>query len=260
MGKYFFSDGDFIKGYVALRNDTAHHLIHALRVKKGELVTLCDGKGTDWKGVLRETDVKRGICRFDVSDPTPCQTEPAVPVTLYQSLPKGDKMELIIQKCVELGVCGIVPIYTAHSLVRDAGKRTARYQRVVESAAEQSMRGIIPRVSPPLTFAQAVATRDICAKTFVALSPGEIKNIDPVKPEVNPISLFGVFRNPLPERINLWIGPEGGFSSEEINALLTAGAVPISLGRRVLRTETAAFTALAQINLLTECAGYDLPR
>ncbi|MCL2603623.1 MAG: 16S rRNA (uracil(1498)-N(3))-methyltransferase [Defluviitaleaceae bacterium] len=252
MPKYFFNDGDFNEGYVALRNDTAHHLIHALRMKAGAEVTLCDGKGMDWRGVLRETDVKRGICRFDLSDPTPCRTELPVSVTLYQALPKGDKMELIIQKCVELGVHKIVPLYTAHSLIRSAEKKTARYQRVAESAAEQSMRGIVPKVAPPSAFTQAVTERDKQSRMLAALSPGEIVNFGTICSEVRPSALHDIYCDAPSAYIDLWVGPEGGFSSEEITALFSAGAVPISLGPRVLRTETAAFTALAQINLLME--------
>jgi 16S rRNA (uracil1498-N3)-methyltransferase len=251
MGKYFFKDGDFVKGYVALRNDTAHHLIHALRIKPGTQVTLCDGKGTDWTGTLREVDVKRGICRFGLSEPTPCVTEPHIPVTLYQALPKGDKMELIIQKCVELGVHKIIPVYTAHSLIRDAEKKTARYQRVSLSAAEQSLRGIVPRIMPPQTLTQALEEKNICALPLVALSPKEADGFMPHWRRDKTASLLEILRPPFPASIDLWIGPEGGFSLEEAAALANAGTIPISLGPRVLRTETAALAALAQINLLT---------
>jgi len=252
MPKYFFSKNNFEKDSVVLHNETAHHIIHVLRMKAGAQVTLCDGNDTDYTATLRETDAKHGVCRFTLTEPVECKTETPVPVTLYQSLPKGDKMEIVIQKSVELGVHKIVPLYTAHSLVRDAEKKTVRYQRVAQSAAEQSMRGIVPEVSPPRTLAEALKEKESTSLSLAALSPGEVTNFGGNSPEVCFTPLRDIFTPALPDRISLWIGPEGGFSSEEIALLLESGAKAISLGARVLRTETAALAALAQINLITE--------
>jgi 16S rRNA (uracil1498-N3)-methyltransferase len=246
--KYFFNPNDLNKGDLTFRNETAHHLLQVLRLKPGAQVTLCDGKNSDYTAVLREADAKRMVCRLDVSEPIPCETEAPVFTTLYQALPKGDKMELIIQKCVELGVGKIVPLYTAHTLAKNAEKKTERYQRIAESAAEQSMRGIIPEVTLPQTFAQILAKKKNESLWLVALSPLEFPKSTPIK------TLAKVFRVlvTLPASIGLWVGPEGGFSPEEVSALLTAGAVSFTLGQRVLRTETAGLAALAQINCLTE--------
>lgn len=219
---------------------------------------LCDGKGFGYRALLREADARKLICRFDISDPTPCDTEPPIPITLYQSLPKGDKAELIIQKCVELGVNKIIPLYTAHSLVRDAEKKTIRYARIALSAAEQCMRGIVPEVTPPRTFGLALAGMETNASHMAALSPSEMPTLGDFCD--NAFNIHEVFSLLSPTSIGLWVGPEGGFSQGEVAALVDAGVMPITLGKRVLRTETAALTALAQINLMSEMFRHDLPR
>jgi 16S rRNA (uracil1498-N3)-methyltransferase len=306
--KVFFSFDENGKGDSALiTGDCAYHLLRVLRLKPGAVVTLCDGKNTDYSATLRQIDVKNLICRFDINESFPCDTEPKIPVTLYQSLPKGDKMEWVIQKSVELGVSKIVPLYTDHSLIRDVEKKTARYQLIAQSAAAQSKRGIIPEVTLPQTFSQVLkgkaesmtngltrtenngrpnafsATDKADSELFrhnenilslVALSPGELANCQNsalgldcqvsalgldcqvsslgLDCQASVLGLVRVFDKVYPTAIDLWIGPEGGFSSEEISSLLSTGVKPISLGKRVLRTETAALVALAQINLLTE--------
>jgi 16S rRNA (uracil1498-N3)-methyltransferase len=248
MPKYFFTEDNSVSSIssLVLKGETAHHLLHVLRLKPGAEVTLCDGKCMDYSAVLEETDTKRLTCRFKLSALTPCNTELRTPVTLYQSLPKGDKMEWVVQKAVELGVYKIAPLYSAHSLAKNAEKKIPRYQKIVEAAAGQSMRGIIPEVSQPLSFNQALAGMNALDCVLVACSPSEAPdNALPVRP--------GEFlRTVSPCAISLWVGPEGGFSPKEIVALIAAGATPISLGQRVLRTETAALAALAQITALLE--------
>ncbi|MCL2204245.1 MAG: 16S rRNA (uracil(1498)-N(3))-methyltransferase [Defluviitaleaceae bacterium] len=245
MPKYFFPAGDAGEA-LTLRGETAHHLLHVLRLKPGARITLCDGNCRDYAAVLREVDAKGASCLLELSPPVLCETEPFIPVTLYQALPKGDKMETVIQKSVELGVHKIIPLYTAHSLVKNAEKKIARYQKIAEAAAGQSMRGIIPLISPPMKFPQALGEAFFPVHWLVAVSPSEAPDHSP------PVSLRSFFRAHASGSIGLWIGPEGGFSPEEITALIAAGATPITLGKRVLRTETAALAALAQINGITE--------
>ena len=230
-----------------MQGDGAHHLLHVLRMKEGARVTLCDGQSTDYPAILREADRKKMLCHFTTQAPAPCETELRLPIALYQSLPKGDKFEAVIQKCVELGVFSILPVYTAHSLAKNADKKTARYQKIAEAAAGQSMRGIVPQVHLPATFAQALAQAEKTALHLIALSPSE------APADFTPRTLREILSEaPRPCAISLWIGPEGGFSPQEVTALLDVGAIPFTFGKRVLRTETAAPAALAQISCLLE--------
>jgi len=237
MPKYFFKPDKplSIGSGVVLESDTAFHLINVLRVKPGDELTLCDGNNTDFIAAVAPFSKKTKLTLL-VKDITPCTTEPTTKITLYQALPKGDKLDLIIQKTVELGVTEIIPVVTSRSVVKikDSAKKTERYQRIAESAAGQSMRGIIPKVHEPVNFKDA----SIESATFVAYE-GE-KNLL-LKSAMRPY-----------DKINIWIGPEGGFAPEEILALTERGAIPISLGQRILRTETAAIAAVAQAICLLE--------
>lgn len=280
---------------VTLRGDTAHHLLTVLRMKPGAQVTLCDGARTDFTAILRETDTKRNHCRFEITAITPCATEPPIHITLFQALPKGDKFENIIQKSIELGATEIIPLYTARTQIKNAENKRPRWQKIAESAAGQSMRGIIPTVRAPIHFTDALKTQPPTAGPFsnfvslatnapgipspltpstlhlVALAPSEIvvlaaqssaiqssANIkrEPVKkPDsyVVPSLLMLREEHPIPSpAIGIWIGSEGGFAPEEVTALLSHGALVVSMGPRVLRTETAGPALLAQLSLLWE--------
>ena len=183
---------------------------------------------------------------FEITSSAPCGTEPSANICLYQALPKGDKLELIIQKCVELGVSKIIPIMTERCVTRlsksDISKKATRYQRIAESAAGQSMRGKIPEVSPACLFVEALSS----AKHPLALVAHEQERTTSLKS-----ALVQWSHTPV-KNISIWIGPEGGFTSGEISTLGEAGAVAVSLGPRVLRTETAAISAVAQIICLCE--------
>ena len=258
MPKYFFKPSERNGDVIVLKEDAAHHLLQVLRIKSGSRVILCDGAGVDYASTLEMADVKKGLCSFRILNEIPCETELPRKTTLFQALPKSDKMEWIIQKCVELGVHQIVPLYTAFTVVRDAEKKMVRFNRVAESAAGQSMRGIVPEVALPMAFKDAVKEIVVGeprvksrATHLVALSPSEVADL----PQVERCSIKEWFASNAAltdSPLAIWVGPEGGFSPEEITALLDAGVQPISLGRRVLRTETAGLTALAQIMLFAE--------
>jgi len=235
MPKYFFAPEDKQGNEIFLQGETAHHLLHVLRHKIGDKIILCDGANTDYTTSITQISKKPTITCL-IEETRTCQTEPAVQITLFQGLPKGDKLELIIQKCVELGVTEVIPVLTSRSItkIKDA-KKTERYQRIAESAAGQSMRGIIPTVHPTITFAEAV--KQINGLTVVAY---ENEKTQTLKQTITPSP-----------NINIWIGPEGGFSQEEIDTLIKQGAAPVTLGARILRTETAAIATVAQVILLT---------
>jgi len=242
MGKFFFSHDDKHGDKIILTGDAAHHAINVLRIKIGSMATLCDGAGMDYQGIVEELTPKPPCVVFAVLKVSVNHCEPPAPITLYQGIPKGDKMEWIIEKCIEAGVCKIVPVYTSRSLVKpkDLAKKNERYNRIAASAAGQSMRGIIPIVEKPLSFEQALVA-DKCALCIIAYE-NEVKR-----------SIKATIKNIKPCPLSIWVGPEGGFAPSEVAKLEeTLQAQPISLGPRILRTETAGLVAIAQITCIWE--------
>ena len=242
MPKYFFKPQQLHGNTVQLYEETAHHLLHVLRAREGEMIMLCDGAGTDYHATIEQINAKKLLLECKITRQSPSLTEPPTKITLYQGLPKGDKLETIIQKCVELGVYEIIPVVTSRSVARAKNdtKKTIRYQRIAESAAGQSMRGIIPKINEPLNLTAAAQQLENAHFSLVAYE------------EEKEYSLKSALSQHLNKNINLWIGPEGGFTKEEIDTLTALGAVTVTLGPRILRTETAAIAILAQVLCLIE--------
>ena len=237
MPKYFFSLQQIVGDTIAVEGTIAHHVLHVLRMAAGDSVVFCDGAETDYTATIKSSNPKKTQVIFKLTNPQKCLTELPRRIVLHQALTKGDKMELIMQKCVELGVHEIVPVMTSHCVVRikDAAKKAVRYQQIVESAAGQSMRGIVPRVSPAITFENALNQVDSNGQTLVAHEREQ---------ELSLVSALTTAN-----AIDIWVGPEGGFTDQEIVALKNRGAVTVSLGPRILRAETAAIAAVATVAL-----------
>jgi 16S rRNA (uracil1498-N3)-methyltransferase len=229
MPKYFLAPEAFKQGIITVPQETKHHLLRVLRLRPGERVLFCDGQNTDYTCVM--LPFVGDELRFDVIGKNVCLNEPPYAVTLYQGVPKGDKMDEIVQKAVELGASRIVPLLTARTELpgRDFARRVARWQRIAQSAAGQCMRGIIPLVAEPLSLIGLKKTEPLW---FIAYE-GERQTGIP-----------NVLQSRVASDIGIFIGPEGGFAEDEIQTL---PAVPVTLGRRVLRTETAGIAALAQV-------------
>ncbi|MDD3193781.1 MAG: 16S rRNA (uracil(1498)-N(3))-methyltransferase [Oscillospiraceae bacterium] len=223
--------GDF----VTLSGEDARHICRSLRMAVGEALTLCDGAGTDYAGALRQADGQS--VTVEILSREPSRSEPSVFVRLYQALPKGDKMELILQKAVELGAGEIVPVLTDRCVSRpdekSMEKKLARWQKIVTEAAKQCGRGRIPIVRPLMRFPQAAAELGQMEKGLFLYEKGGL----PLRE-----SLCGPAA-----QIGLFVGAEGGFSPEEAHTAIQAGAVSTSLGPRILRCETAPLAALAAI-------------
>ena len=227
-----------------LTGDDVHHIRDVLRLKPGDSVTVCDGARTDLD--CRVAGYAGDSVILQVTARTVNQTEPPYEATLYQGLAKGDKMDGIIQKAVELGVSQIVPMICRRSVAipetRDLPKKTARWNRIAFEAAKQCGRGLVPPVSPPRPFADAVRE---AAAADIRLIPWELERLQNLR-----TALTGTNQAPPPgkkPRIAVLIGPEGGFAADEIELALASGIVPVTLGRRVLRTETAGPAVLAMI-------------
>ena len=233
----FFVPG--VSGETALiTGQDAVHIRRALRMKPGENLTLCDGQGTDYFCEIAAYEEE--TVRLKVLYHTPTACEPDTAVTLYQGLPKGEKMEWILQKSVELGVTALVPVVTTRSIVRlkpgEGEKKRDRWQKIAAEAAGQSGRGIIPQVHRPLTFGQAL-DRLAEENTVVFYEGGGQPLSGLVGRETRALSIV--------------VGPEGGFEGAEITALRERGAQVATLGKRILRCETAPLAALAVIMQLT---------
>ena len=234
MPKFFFQKNDISRGQVQLFGEDEKHIKTVLRAREGEEITLCDGEGMDYQ--CRIASLERGVL-LDILSQRVCETEPKTKITLYQGLPKADKMELIIQKCVELGVDRIVAVSTERAIVKldkKEAKKLERWQKIAEAAAKQSGRGKIPEIGQQvLKFKEAVAE---AKELDGAIIPYE-------KEQETGIRQF--VENFKGESVGVFIGPEGGFADEEIALAQENGITPITLGKRILRTETAGMTTTA---------------
>ncbi len=224
-----------------LRDADFHHIRDVLRMKVGDELTVCDGARVDLQ--CRIAHFWPDSVELIVLDRSANQTEPGYFVTLFQGLPKGDKMELIIQKAVELGVSRIVPVICRRSVARvderDTARKVERWNRIAAEAAKQCGRGRVPEVAAPLSFAAAALA---AGQATIRLIPWEGERTCGLREELEQATHVGA--NPT---ISVMIGPEGGFDADEITAALAADIRPVTLGRRILRTETAGLTVLAML-------------
>lgn len=221
--------------YAELTGEDARHVSLALRMRIGEELVLCNGQGTDFR--CRIEAFEEGCVRLRVLESVPSCTEPQVRVTLFQALAKGDKMDTIIQKAVELGVYEVVPILTARCVSRPDertfAKKRARYARIAYEAAKQCGRGRIPAVGELLTPPQLCEGFSGFDQVLFFYERAELS--------LRSIPLEGA------HTIAVIVGPEGGFEEEEAAGFIEAGAAPVSLGPRILRCETAPVAALAAL-------------
>ena len=229
-----FFTNEIQDGNAVVRGEDVKHISRVLRLKAGDAVQLCDGQGNECEAAI--VSIAQDAVMFRTAPWTKAKSEPDVSVTLFQCLPKAGKMETIIQKCVELGAARFVPVQSERCVVvlkAPYEGRIERWQRVSEEAAKQSRRGRIPEVALP----QTLRTLDFSAYDTVLVAYENERTV----------SLKTALRAHPCRNIAIVIGPEGGFSEEEIAILTEKGAVSVSLGTRILRTETAGMAMLAQI-------------
>lgn len=247
MYQFFVEPGQISESdnSVMITGSDVNHIKNVLRMKIGEEFAVSNGvDGREYVCAIRKFDEDAVECelRFVKED----AVELPVKVTLFQGLPKADKMELIIQKAVELGVTEIVPVATKRCVVKlddkKAVSKIARWQNIAEAAAKQSKRGIIPKVLPVQSFKLALKQAE---NMDVRLIPYELASGMEHTRE-----LLGDLKPG--QDVAVFIGPEGGFEESEIDLAREAGVEPITLGRRILRTETAGMTVLAWIGYLCE--------
>lgn len=222
---------------VDLPDEAAHHAARVLRLGDGDGVVLFDGRGGSWRArLLRAGPAVRAVLEeFDAAD-----REPGLRVTLVQGLPAADKMDWVVQKCTELGVAAIHPVAARRSVVKLSGERLERrvhhWQQVAVAACEQCGRNRVPEVAPLLDLPQYLGRPAQDNERRFVLAPGGVESLRGLGELTGPVALL--------------VGPEGGFEDGEMRAAVAAGFEPLTLGPRVLRTETAGVAALAAMMAL----------
>lgn len=228
-----------------ITGDDINHICHVLRMRTGEQFYVTDGESTGkYLCALQSASQEQVVCEIlqhmEETSELPCE------ITLYQGLPKADKMEWIIQKAVELGVSRIVPVSMKHCVVKLDDKKAAakisRWQQIAEAAAKQSKRDVIPKIENVMTLKQALQE----AQTLeVSLMPYEnAEGMEFTRKQLSDIRPG--------QRIAIFVGPEGGFDEQEVETALMQGTQPITLGRRILRTETAGLAVLSMLVYVLE--------
>ena len=244
---HLFADpSDVQDELLTITGSEVNHIRNVMRLKPGEEISVSiGGDGKEYRYGIESYTEDSVLCRLRfVKDK---EVELPVKVLLFQGLPKADKMDLIVQKAVELGAAEIIPVSMERCVVKlDAGKaakKTARWQTIAESAASQSRRSIIPRVLAPMSMKEAVEYAK--EQTEVRVIPYELQEDDgSVKQYLESLKEG--------QSVSIFIGPEGGFTPAEVELAKEAGIRPISLGRRILRTETAGLAILSWLIYILE--------
>jgi len=243
MHRFHLPPGECRSQTLTLTGREAHHALQVLRVRGGERVTVLDGAGTEFLCDVR--NVSRGVVGLEIVEsqripPPPCQ------ITLLQAIPKGKMMEDIIEKATELGAHRIVPILSERVTTRlddrSAADKVDKWRLVASEAIKQCGNAWLPRVDAPITLSQFLALKENVELGLIASLQ------DDRRPAREHFQKFRADHGRLPTSVWVWVGPEGDFTPAEVQAIRHAGALPITLGRLVLRCETAAVCCLAILN------------
>lgn len=237
MSRFFVEPTDIEDSYIYIRDkQDIKHISKVLRLKPGDTVEISDGSLWEYEAVIEYIDSDE--IELKIVDKQKFAKEPELLVTLYQGVPKGSKMETIVQKCVELGVHDITPVFMERTVVVEKGnfeKKIERWQKVSDEAVKQCGRGIIPQINHQLTFSQM--TEELGQYDLV-LFPYENEEDYTIKDCLRSLEAK-------PKTVAIIIGPEGGFADYEVDMIDETGASEVTLGKTVLRTETAGMAALA---------------
>ncbi len=236
----FFVPSDQIQDHtVILKGEDRHHLLNVLRQGPGAEITVLNGRGQEYQAKVLTVTPDEVI--GEIVEQVERQTEPKVKINLVQSLPKGDKFEFILQKNTELGVSCFQPVISERSTIRldaaGARKKEERWRKIIREAAEQSGRQIIPELRPVVNWTQFFKDREPFG---LRLIPWEGEKENSLKQVLNE-------QKEALENITVIIGSEGGFSQKEVEQAVQVGAIPVTLGPRILRTETAGLVVASAI-------------
>lgn len=244
MARVFVPDTVHSGQCILLSSGDSHHLVNVLRLGVGDLLTVIDKNADEFEAkIIGITD--GGTAQVSIGGRRLVNREPDVEVTLYQGLPKKDKLELVIEKGTELGAVRFVPVVMTRSIVKlsseKAKRRQERWQRIAEAAAKQARRQIVPSISTVLGFQEMLAELQ---------QQQDAKILVPYE-RASAVSIGDACRNFSQKRISIVVGPEGGFTDAEVEALTSIGAELVTLGPRILRTETAGIVSLALVLFAT---------
>ena len=245
MYHFFVDKSNIIDKTLIIEGPDVNHIKNVLRMREGEEISVGNGEDeNEYRCAIESFEDDRVICKLLFIKEA--NVELPSKVILYQCLPKADKMEMIIQKCVELGVSEIIPVASKRCVVKlddkKASSKISRWQAIAEAAGKQSKRAYVPLIGQVMKFSDAVKDAD---RADIKIIPYELsEGMDDTKK---------VFENIKPgQTVAIFIGPEGGFDESEIDEAVKSGITPISLGKRILRTETAGMTVLAWIGFVLE--------
>lgn len=262
---HFFVEPSQVHGdQIEILGGDVNHIRNVLRMREGEALLVSDGYGNEYR--CRIQDFAECLIQVRVEEKRRVESELSSRITLFQCLPKGDKMELVVQKAVELGVSAVVPVASKRCVVKlDARKeenKRRRWQAIAESAAKQSGRAVIPQVEPVTDFSGALLQAgklDLCLIPYECaeellkaecedqgsseLLSGHITGQSKKSPMEKTREIIRQIKKG--QSVGILIGPEGGFEKSEVEAAMKAGAVPVTLGKRILRTETAGLCILS---------------
>ncbi len=238
MYRFYMSADQLAEKEVFISGGDVNHIKNVLRLEVGDWIVACDGNGTDYVSRIQSICSDEVVASIEKVQPT--GTELPVKITLFQGMPKKDKLELIIQKAVELGACEIVPVMTKRTVVKlseekKINKRLERWQSIAYAAAKQCDRGIIPTVHKPVSYEEALAMADQLDY-----------NVIPYELQTGMEEARKIVDQACKQRsLGIFIGPEGGFEPEEVERAMTRNIHPMTLGKRILRTETAGMALLS---------------
>lgn len=238
MYRFYVSADQLAEKEVFISGGDVNHIKNVLRLEVGDWIVACDGNGTDYVSRIQFICSDEVVASIEKVQPT--GTELPVRITLFQGMPKKDKLELIIQKAVELGACEIVPVMTKRTVVKlseekKINKRLERWQSIAYAAAKQCDRGIIPTVHKPVSYEEALAMADQLDY-----------NVIPYELQTGMEEARKIVDQACKQRsLGIFIGPEGGFEPEEVERAMTRNIHPMTLGKRILRTETAGMALLS---------------
>ena len=240
MQRFFFDGETVTDGKFSVSGDKFNHISRVLRMNTGERAVFCDGEFTDYECVLERID--SAFAYFRVIDKHINTTEPKIRITVFQCLPKGDKMDDMVKRCVQFGAYRIVPVLSRRCVSRPdskgCAKKVERLNKIARSSAMQSMRGCIPKVEAVVSFEQAIECMRKYDSSFICYE-------DEKERRIGNDTVFG-------SNVAFLVGPEGGLEASEAELAAAAGIPSVSLGKRILRTEDAAAFTIPILLYLTD--------
>lgn len=242
MARFFVSKDKISENTILITDADAHHIARSLRMAEGDEATVCDGEGAEYLCTL--VRIRDEECVLEIKEKIDGKTESPIFITLCMAYPKGDKLETVIQKAVELGASRIIPFESSRCIKRPKAekmeKQTQRLSRIAEEAAKQCGRAKIPEVTRPMSYSEMLTEAAGASLSLLCYENEDGKTLKDALPEK------------MPESISVIVGSEGGFSPEEAAMAKEAGAVSVSLGNRILRCETAPSFALSALSFRYE--------